>query len=74
MARVRLRVRRVFCGKLIVTNHEQILCILLASRLREIERASQHGCSINDHDFIVCDRVHSIDVRLNAFVREKISG
>jgi len=58
MAKVRLPIRLVLCGNLIVTNHEQILRILLVSRLREIERASQHRRSINDHDFIMCDSVH----------------
>jgi hypothetical protein len=58
MAEVRLPIRLVLCGNRIVTNHEQILRILLVGRLREIERASQHRCSINDHDFIVCYRVH----------------
>jgi hypothetical protein len=46
MAKVRLPIRLVFCGNLIVTNYEQILRILLVSRFREIERASQHRCSI----------------------------
>ena len=58
MAKVRLPVRLVLCGNLIVTNDEQVLRILLVSRLGEIECASHNRCSINDHDFIVCDRVH----------------
>ena len=59
-------------GHLRVVDDEQILCIILLSRLRKIERPREHRLAIDDYDLVMRDRVLRIDVSLDALMREKI--
>jgi len=72
MLRVRNPVRRVTRRQRSILDHQQVLRVFLFRRFREIKTARQNPVAVDDHDFVVRDRVFVIDQRRHAGVHEKI--
>jgi len=58
-------------SQFLISNHEQVLCIILLGSLGEIERSSNHGFPIYNHYLIVSYGVLSIYLHRNSLVIEE---
>jgi len=55
-------------------EHEKVLGVLLLRCLRKVEAAGDYHCFVNDHHFVVRDRVGRVDVGRYARVRREVGG
>jgi hypothetical protein len=54
-----------------IADNDQILCVVLLRRAREVEAASDHRHPVNDNDLRMRDRWLLVDQRPNSGIRQK---
>jgi len=75
MSQVLLEVGEVFLHQpWFALDDEQVLCVLLLCRLREVERPGNDRLLIDDHDLVMRDGVPVVDVSRDANVVHEVRG
>ena len=54
----------------LIPHHDEILSIFVLGLLGEIKTARQHRATVDDHDFVMSDRMNPVDPHINSMTFE----